>query len=125
MKKNLLAILAVTFGVSGLASADQLLLQLNYRVKANRDYQTNFKRIANFPIYVNTIRLATRGEYCNLTINKVEYLTQNHTVAQRAYHSGYGAEYIIPAGRASSVNIHFRQTTYRRADCELLVYGVN
>ncbi len=124
MKNHLLAIVAFVFGVAGFASAEELLLKLDYRVKANRSYQTNFKRVNDGPVAVNRIRLATRGEYCNLMISKVEYLVRNHSVAQRAVYTGWSGTYDIPAGVMSSVNVHFRQTQYRHADCELLVYGV-
>jgi len=122
MKRNLLALVLTVFSLGAAANAEEVLLKFDYSVRANRNYQTKFFRVNGYPRYVKRIRIATRGDYCKLSLSEVEFLNREGAYAQQAIYTGYPGIYEIPMGVLRSVNIHFRQTTYRKAICEILVY---
>jgi len=122
MNRTFFALTLTVFSFCVTANADELLLKLDYSVRANRSYQTKFFRVNGYPRNLNLIRIATRGDYCKLQLSGVEFLAYQGDYAREATFSGLPGVYNIPGGVLRSINIKFRQTTYRKANCQILVY---
>lgn len=102
---------------------DALLLKFDYVTQANVPYETNFYRVPGAPLRVSYIAVKISGTYCNLVIDGLQYTSYEGGYAYVAQPVGLQAQYEIPGGVVSSINVRFHQTKWNGADCSLYVYN--
>lgn len=100
---------------------EQQLLSLDYRVTANRPYQTDFYRVQGAPFSTSYVSIQQSGQYCDLRIEGVQYTRFEGDQANAAFSVGNQAIYKIQAGAVYGINVLFHQETWSYADCTLIV----
>jgi hypothetical protein len=105
------------------ARADQLLLQFNYDLSANTDYDTGLYQVYNAPVSTRQIAIRQSGDYCDLRIQRVQYNTTHNGPLRDAPATGSGATYSVPDGVVNAVQVDFYQNYWTGVTCELSVYA--
>lgn len=95
------------------------LLDLHYVLTANVPSETGFKVVNGAPASVSRFKILETGNYCDVALDRVEYLAYNGDYAHEAFHQPDG--YAVPEGTVYAINISFTQHTWTNADCTLSV----
>jgi hypothetical protein len=75
-------------------------------------------------VRTSAVTVETRGQYCNLEIEAVEYLQFSGDYVNQAYPTR-GNEWRIPRGDVHGINVVFTQRSWDNVDCDLKVYSVD
>lgn len=127
MKSALLGLASLALvsvgSIASTANADQLLAAFNFRLDANRDYQTSMTPVLGGPQYVQSIRTVVYGNYCLINATDLQF-TQTATGPIYRSLPQLGGVFAVNS-QVAAINFFFSQSRYRDVDCRIEFWSSN
>lgn len=105
---------------------DPSLIEWSYGgVTANTSLTTGWSTLEDAPVRTRRVRIATIGNYCNLTITGFSYTAYAGAFASAAYPESTAGVWFVPDGAIQTVKIDFVQTRWTNVSCKIKLYSAD